>query len=73
MIRRYTKASVNLYGIVHVLDVEKILMDYEKNFMEQMDGFERVEGCYRNTVMYQPRYHCSCVFQNVIGNGIPDV
>ena len=29
MIRRYTKASVNLYGIVHVLDVEKILMDYE--------------------------------------------
>ena len=73
MIRRYTKASVNLYGIVHVLDVEKILMDYEKNFMEQMDGFERAEGCYRNTVMYQPRYHCSCVFQNIIGNGIPDV
>ena len=73
MIRRYTKAAVNLYGIIHVLDLERILMNYEEDFMEKKDSFERGEGYYRNTLMYQPRYHCSCVLQNVAGNGIPDV
>ena len=73
MIRCYTNSAINLYGIVHVLDLERILMNYEKDFMEKKDGFERGTGCYRMTLMYQPKYHCSCVLQNVIGNGIPDV
>lgn len=73
LVRRYTKAAVNLYGIVHVLDMEAILLDYEKDFMKQKKGFERETGVYRETLMYQPKYHCFCVFQNIIGNGIPEV
>lgn len=73
MIRRYAKAAVNLYGVIHVVELEMILKKYEKEFMDQAAGFERSTGGYRETVMYQPKYHCLHVFQNVVGNGVPEV
>ena len=73
IINCYTKAAVNLYGVLHLAEMEEILMDYEKSFLMQTQGFERTEGHYRNTVMYQPKYRGLYTLHHLIGNGIPDV
>ncbi len=72
MIRRYTLAAVNLYGVVHIGELEKLIRHYEKKIWRE-DGYIKEHGTYTNTVFFQPKYMCTAVLIHIVGNMMPNV
>lgn len=72
LIAAYAKAAVNLYGVIHLVEFEDILLDYENSF-KNSKGYDRESGSYKRTVMFQPRYMGFCTLQHLIGDAVPDV
>lgn len=70
-IYRYTKAAVNLYGVVSLTEIKEIIWNYEHRYMEYLD-LVRPGGPYEHTVMYSPRYFCRVVIQNFIYQSMND-
>ncbi len=72
MIRRYTVAAVNLYGVVHIGELEELIRHYEKKIWTE-DGYVKECGTYTHTVMFQPRYLCTAVLLHIVDSMIPQV
>ena len=72
LIAEYSKAAVNLYGVIHLVELENIIRDYEKNFRKR-DGFSRNAGSYANTIVFDPRYMGVVVLRTIVDNMIPSI
>ncbi len=72
MISAYARAAVNLYGVVHVKELEELILYYEKT-LGSFGGYERKQGNYQNTIAYTPRYFAMCTLHDTIGDMIPVV
>ena len=68
----YTKAAANLYGVLHINELQKILEKFE-TLPDKGDKYRRTEGSYRTTVFYSPEYYCVYSLHNVIGDDIPNI
>ena len=71
MITEYTRATTNLYGVIHIKELESLILEYEKTFDDK--GYARMDGNYRHTIMYSPQFFGIATMQQFIGDGIPDV
>ena len=65
----YARAAVNLYGVIHVTELQTLILEYENKFEEK--GYNHVDGYYKNTVMFTPEFICSCTLHQLIGNSVP--
>ncbi len=72
MIRRYTVAAVNLYGVVHIGQLEELIRHYEKKIWRE-EGYIKENGIYTHTVMFQPKYLCTAVLLNIVDSMVPQV
>lgn len=72
MITNYTLASVHLYGVIHLMELLDIINEYEHIF-HGFEKYNRVEGSYKNTIIFTPCYLCACTLQHLVGNAIPEV
>lgn len=50
MIAEYTRAATNLYGVIHIKELESLILEYENTLDDK--GYARMNGSYRNTIMY---------------------
>lgn len=72
LISEYARVAVNLYGAIHLVEFEEILRNYEKG-LTNFHGYNRENGTYQNTIMFQPRYLGLCSLQHVIGDAVPTI
>lgn len=72
MIRQYTLAAVHLYGVIHIIELESLLRQYEKKIWKE-DGYIRWGEKYAHSIVFNPKHMCTAVLTNIIGNMIPDV
>ena len=72
MLTRYTMAAVNLYGVLHLMQLIDLIRDYEK-FLRQHGGYTRTEGTYQNTLLFSPEWFCLYTLQHMAGNCIPEI
>ena len=72
MIVTYIRAAVNLYGVIHIAELENLIEAYEKHF-RKMNGFVRGEGTYRKTIMYSPGFFSDITLHEIVGNAIPSL
>lgn len=52
IIANYAMAAVNLYGVIHVTELQTLILEYENKFDDK--GYNHVDGNYKNTVMFYP-------------------
>lgn len=71
MIADYAMAAVNLYGIIHITELQHLIFAYENQFNDK--GYVRVNGNYKNTVMFTPKFICTYTLHNLIGDSVPVV
>lgn len=72
MIRKYTLAAVNLYGVLHVGDLEKLIRHYDKKIWRE-GGYIKESGTYTHTLFFQPKYMCTAVLIHIVGDMMPNV
>jgi hypothetical protein len=65
----YTMAAVNLYGVIHVTELQTLIHKYENKFDDK--GYNHVDGSYKNTVMFTPEFICTCTLHQLIGDSVP--
>ena len=66
----YTDAAVNLYGVVHVQELQRLLIHYE-GVLQDWEGYIRPAGEYRYTITFSPEWMCTYTLQQVGGNLVP--
>lgn len=71
MITEYTRAATNLYGVIHIQELESLILKYEKTLDNK--GYARMDGKYRNTIMYSPQFFDTVTIRQFIGDGMLDV
>lgn len=69
IIADYAMAAVNLYGVIHVTELLKLILEYE-NILDDK-GYNHVDGYYKNTVMFTPEFMCTCTLHHLIGDSVP--
>jgi len=69
MIADYAMAAVNLYGVIHVTELQTLILEYENKFDDK--GYNHVDGNYKNTVMFTPEFICTCTLHQLIGDSVP--
>lgn len=65
----YYQAAVNLYGVIALEDFLGLVLHYEKEFEENEGAgavYERAEGPYRKSLMFDPQYLCMAGIEGVI-------
>jgi len=71
LISDYAIAAVNLYGVIHVTELQTLILEYENTFDE--NGYNHVDGNYKNTVMFTPEFICTCTLHQLIGDSVPAI
>lgn len=65
----YYLAAVNLYGVIALEDFLGLVLKYEKEFEEKEGAgtvYERAEGTYRKSLMFDPQYLCMAGIESLI-------
>ena len=68
----YTKAAVNLYGVIFIKELLQLMAMYE-NWPANGDAYIKRSGCYRTTLFYSPEYFSMYVVHHIVGDDIPEV
>ncbi|WFR58902.1 SEC-C metal-binding domain-containing protein [Anaerocolumna sp. AGMB13025] len=71
LVADYAMAAVNLYGVIHVAELQTLILEYENKFDDK--GYNHVDGNYKNTVMFTPEFMCTCTLHQLIGDAVPVV
>ena len=71
MLTEYTVAATNLYGVIHIKELESLILEYEKTLDDK--EYARIDGNYRNTIIYSPWFFGTVTMQQIIGDGMPGV
>ena len=69
IIADYAMAAVNIYGVIHVTELQTLILEYENKFDDK--GYDHVDGNYKNTVMFTPEFICTCTLHQLIGDSVP--
>ncbi|MGN0335588.1 MAG: YecA family protein [Lachnospiraceae bacterium] len=72
MVTEYTLAAVNLYGVIHLAELEELIIEYE-NMWNGYEKYTRETGTYQNTILFTPRFMGLCTLQHLIGNIVTEV
>lgn len=72
LISTYANAAVNLYGVIHLKELQEIIKGYEHQ-LNDYTGYARQSGTYQNSVIYNPRYFGICTLQHLIGDNVLSV
>lgn len=62
-------ASLNLYGVINGEEMVRVIEHYN-SFDKSGIGYQRSEGSYRNTIMFDPQYLCEASLQELVGIGV---
>ena len=68
----YTKAAVNLYGVIFIKELLQLMAMYEK-WPANGDVYVKKTGSYRTTLFYSPEYFSMYVVHHIVGDDIPEV
>ncbi len=71
MIADYAMAAVNLYGVIHISELETLIHEHENRL--DNNGYNHLDGNYINTVMFTPEFLCTCTLHQLIGDSVPVV
>jgi len=69
----YAKAAVNLYGVIHVTELEALILEYENENLLDFNGYNHADKTYKNTIMFTPEFLCTCSLHQLIGNLVPTI
>lgn len=67
LIADYAAAAANLYGVIHIAELEGLIWEYEKIF-RNCEGYTKESGSYQNTIVFTPEFLCTYTLHNLVGN-----
>jgi len=72
LIAEYATAAANLYGVIHIVELEELIWEYERSFRDYK-GYARETGSYQNTIMFTPEFIGTYTLHNLVGNVVAAV